>query len=107
MNDEMQPESAPEGRSLDLVQRTLVSLLAGGVIAMVAVVLALYVSTRGPGDLPRDSVVGLWVLTGVIGLAGAATVLVLNRRKAWNPLVLVGLGPMVIAAYWVFMPTVG
>lgn len=102
MNDEMQPESAPEGRSLDLVQRTLVSLLAGGVIAMVAVVLAYYVATRGQTDLPRDSVVGLWVMSGVIGVAGAATVLVLNRKKAWNPLVLLGLVPMLVAWYWVF-----
>lgn len=102
MNDEMQPESAPEGRSLDLVQRTLVSLLAGGVIAMVAVVLAYYVATRGQTDLPRDSVVGLWVMSGVIGLAGSATVLVLNRKKAWHPLVIVGLVPMLIAWYWVF-----
>lgn len=102
MNDEMQPESAPEGRSLDLVQRTLVSLLVSGVVGMVAGVLALYVATRGPADLPRDSVVGLWVMTGVIGLVGAATVLVLNRKKPWHWFVLLGLVPMLVAAYWVF-----
>lgn len=102
MNDEMQPDSDGEGRSLDLVQRLLVSLLLGGVIGMVAGVLAYYAATRGASELPRDSVVGLWVMTGVIGLVGAAGVLVLNRRKPWNPFVLLGLTPMVIAAFWVF-----
>ncbi len=102
MNDEMQPDSAGEGRSLDLVQRLLVSILVGGVVGMVAGVLAFYVAARGASDLPRDSVIGLWVMTGVIGLVGAAVVLVLNRRRPWNPLVLAGLTPMLIAAFWVF-----
>ena len=40
MGDEAQTSTESERRSLDLVQRTVVSLLLGGVIAMVAGVLA-------------------------------------------------------------------
>ncbi|MFT3861466.1 hypothetical protein [Micropruina sp.] len=102
MNDHMQPDSVDEGKSLDLVQRLLVSMLVGGIVGFVASVLALYVSTRAHTDLPRDSQIGLWVMTGVIGLCGSAAVLVLNRKRPWHPAVVLGLAPMVVAAFWVF-----
>lgn len=102
MGDEAQTSTESERRSLDLVQRTVVSLLLGGVIAMVAGVLALFVVTRAPYELPYDSVIGLWIMTGVIGLAGAVTVLILNRRRPYHPLVLLGLIPMAVAGYFLF-----
>lgn len=102
MGDEAQTSSETERRSLDLVQRTIVSLLLSGVIAMVAGVLALFVVTRAPSELPYDSVIGLWIMTGVIGLAGAVTVLMVNRRRPYHPLVLLGLAPMAVAGYWLF-----
>jgi hypothetical protein len=52
-------------------------------------------------DLPRDSVIGLWVMTGVIGLVTAAAVLVLHRRHWYAPWVLLGLLPMLVSAYWI------
>ncbi|MFT4295257.1 MAG: hypothetical protein QM582_07580 [Micropruina sp.] len=102
MGDEMQPSSEGERKSLDLVQRTVVSLIVGGVIAKVAIILALYVVARGRYELPYDSVIGLWVMSGVIGLVGAASVLLLNRRRPYHPLVLLGLLPMAVSAYWLF-----
>lgn len=102
MGAEMQTSSEGERRSLDLVQRTVVSLLVGGVVGKVATVLALYAVTRGRSELPYDSVVGLWIMSGVIGLVGAVAVLKLNRRKPYHPLVILGLLPMAVAGYWLF-----
>ncbi len=102
MGDEAQTTTESERRSLDLVQRMVVSFLLGGVIAMVAAVLALFVVTRAQYELPYDSVIGLWIMTGVIGLAGAVTVLIINRRRPYHPLVVLGLAPMAVAGYWLF-----
>ena len=97
MNDEMEPTSEGEAKSLDLVQRLTVSVLVGGIVGFVASVLALYVASRGRADLPRDSQLGLWAMTGVIGLLGAAGVLLLNRQKPWHPAIVLGLTPMIVA----------
>ena len=53
---------------------------------MVSVVLAGYVFSTARVQLPYDSVIGLWVMSGVVGLIGAAVVLLLNRRKPHHPL---------------------
>ncbi len=102
MADEAPTSSETERRSLDLGQRMVVSFLLGGVIAMVASVLALFVVTRAQYELPYDSVIGLWIMCGVIGVVGAATVLILNRRRPYHPLVILGLAPMAVAGYWLF-----
>ena len=64
MDDELQPESEAEGQSLDLVQR-LVSFLVPGLVSMVSAVLAGYVVSTPRVQLPYDSVIGLWVMSGV------------------------------------------
>lgn len=102
MGDQAETDSEDEGKSLDLVQRMVVSLLVSGVIALPASVLALYVVTRGRYELPWDSTIGLWIMSGVIGLAGAASVLLLNRKRPYHPLVVLGLAPMIVAAFWLF-----
>lgn len=102
MGDEMQVASEAEGQSLDLVQRMLVSFLVGGIVGMVSVVLALFVVNTARFQLPYDSVIGLWVMCGVVGLIGAVVVLLLNRRRPYHPLALVGLLPMAVAGYFLF-----
>lgn len=101
-SDEFQASSDDERNSLDLVQRTVVSFLVGGVIGMVAVVLALYIVTRGRYELPYDSTIGLWIMCGILGLVGAVVVLILNRLKPYHPLVVLGLAPMAVAGYFLF-----
>ena len=64
-------------------------------------VLAAYLAIRGAPDLPSVSVTGLWIMTGVMGLATAAAILVINRRRPYSPLVLLGLLPMAISAPWI------
>jgi hypothetical protein len=90
-----------EARSLDLVQRVIVSGLVAIVFGTFSAVLAAYLVIRGDQDLPRASVIGLWIMTGVLGLATAAAILLINRRKPYNPLVLLGLLPMAISAPWI------
>ena len=90
-----------EARSLDLVQRVIVSGLVALVFGTFAAVLAAYLAIRGDQDLPPVSVTGLWIMTGVLGLATAAAILLINRRRPYSPWVLLGLLPMVISAPWI------
>jgi len=90
-----------ENKSLDLVQRMVMSVLIGVVFGSLAAVLALYLALRGDEDLPHASVVGLWIMTGLFGLATAAGVLLLNSRRPYSPWVLLGMLPMAISAYWI------
>jgi ABC-type thiamin/hydroxymethylpyrimidine transport system permease subunit len=91
-----------EERSLDVVQRGVMSALVAVVFGSFASVLALYLAIAGDRDLPRDSVIGLWVMTGVLGLLTAAAVLIINRRPPYAPWVVLGLVPMLASAYWIF-----
>jgi hypothetical protein len=90
-----------EERSLDLVQRVVISALVAVVFGTFAAVLAAYLAIAGDRDLPPTSVTGLWIMTGVMGLGAAAAILLINRRRPYSPLVLLGLLPMAISAPWV------
>jgi hypothetical protein len=90
-----------EERSLDLVQRVVISVLVAVVFGTFAAVLAAYLAITGDRDLPRTSVIGLWIMTGVMGLGTAAAILLINRRRPYSPWVLLGLLPMAISAPWV------
>lgn len=94
------PGQDEEERSLDFVQRMIVSALIIVVFGLLAAVLALYVAIY-PEESSKGNTIGLWVMTGVIGLVSAAAVLVTNRRRPYSPWVLLGLLPMVISANWV------
>ena len=90
-----------EERSLDLVQRMIISALILVVLGTVAVVLAAYLIAR-PAEFLRGDRIGLWVMTGVIGLLTAAAVLFIQQRRPYSPWLLLGLLPMAVSAFWVF-----
>ena len=92
---------AHEERSLDFVQRVIVSVLVGVVFGSFSAVLAAYLAIRGDQDLPSFSVTGLWIMTGVLGLATAAVILLVNRRRPYSPWIILGLLPMAISAPWI------
>lgn len=98
--EEQQLEEQEEGRSLDLVQRMVVSALAIVVYGAIAAGVTAYI-TLNPSGLGRGSIIALWLIAGFAGLLTAATVLVINRRHPYSPLVILGLLPTVISAYWV------
>jgi tellurite resistance protein TehA-like permease len=95
------PQQQSEKRSLDLVQRMIISALILVVLGTVAVVLSAYLVVR-PEEFPRGDRIGLWVMTGFIGLVTAALILFVNRRRPYSPLILLGLLPMAVAAWWIF-----
>ena len=90
-----------EARSLDLVQRVIVSVLVAVVFGTFAAVLAAYLAIAGDRDFPPTSVIGLWIMTGVMGLATAVAILLVNRQRPYSPWVLLGLLPMAISAPWI------
>lgn len=94
--------AAEEARSLDFVQRVIASSAIGLFIGSLSVVLGAYLVLSGIDVLPRDSVLGLWVMVGVIGMVTAAAMAVLHRRPWHSPWVLVGLLPMAVSAYWIW-----
>ena len=98
--DPEQLEEQEDARSLDLVQRMVVSALAIVVYGAIAAGLTAYI-TLNPSGLGRGSIIALWLIAGFAGLLTAATVLVINRRHPYSPLVILGLLPTVISAYWV------
>lgn len=100
-SDDRRSRQEHEARSLDVTQRAIVSALVGIVFGMFSAVLAAYLAIRGDQDLPSFSVTGLWIMTGVMGLATAATILLVNRRRPYSPWVLLGLLPMAISAPWI------
>jgi hypothetical protein len=89
-----------EGRSLDLVQRMVISALIVVVFGLFAGMLAVYIAFF-PEEASRSSTIGLWVMTGVMGLVTAAAVLFINRRRPYSPWVILGLLPMAVSAFWV------
>ena len=90
-----------EARSEDLVQRVVISVLVAVVFGSFAAVLAAYLAIAGDRDLPATSVIGLWIMTGVMGLGTAAAILLINRRRPYSAWVLLGLLPMAISAPWI------
>ena len=96
-----QVEDEEDARSLDLVQRVVISALAMVVGGSISCVLAFY-TAFGRAGLDAASAIGLWVMAGVTGLLTAAVVLVINRRHTYSPLLVLGLLPMAVSAYWVF-----
>ncbi|HEX8510469.1 MAG TPA: hypothetical protein VF635_13360 [Propionibacteriaceae bacterium] len=93
--------SKEEERSLDVVQRAIISALVIVVCGSISATLALYISFP-QADLSSGDVVGLWVMTGWIGIVTAVAVLVINRRRPYSPWVVLGLVPMAVSAFWVF-----
>ena len=96
-----QVEHEKDEKSLDLVQRIMASVLAvvvgGGIATLLSTLTALNALGFDPG-----SRIGLWVMGGIAGMLTAAAVLVINRRHPYSPLLVLGLIPMALAAYWVW-----
>ncbi|TDU84437.1 hypothetical protein EV138_6908 [Kribbella voronezhensis] len=46
--------------------------------------------------------VGLWIMSGVVGLATTAGVLLIHQRSLLSPWLVLGVLPMAVAAFYVF-----
>jgi hypothetical protein len=96
------PGNDAEQRSLDLVQRMVISALIIVVLGLFAAVLAGYIAVYPVGLGSQGDRVGLWIMSGVVGLVCAGAVLVTNRRRPYSAWVILGLLPMAVSAHWVF-----
>jgi len=89
-----------EERSLDLVQRLVISALLLVVMGAPTVALAGYGVVAD--SVAPSTALGLCVLSGVIGLLAAAVIHLINRRRPYAPTVILGLVPAALAAYLIF-----
>jgi hypothetical protein len=80
----------------------VISALIIVVFGLFAAALAGYLAIYPAGSGSQGDRIGLWIMSGVVGLACAAAVLVTNRRRPYSPWVLLGLLPMAASAYWIF-----
>lgn len=99
--EQVAQEQADDERSLDLVQRVVTSALAIVVGGGISILLALN-TVLGYASADQASRVGLWVMAGIAGILTTAAVLIINRRHPYSPLLLLGLLPMAISAYWLW-----
>jgi hypothetical protein len=91
-----------EEQSLDLVKRLVISALIFVVMGMLATMIGAYLAFAGDEDLERNDIIGLWTMTGVIGLCTAGGILLVTRRRPYSPWVVLGLLPMAICAFYIF-----
>ncbi len=99
MTTEDRRSDGEEQKSLDLVQRVVISVLVIVVLGLPTAALVYYSTTVATS---RSDALGLWVMTGILGLGAAVAVLIINRRRPYSPLVLIGLLPMAVAAVLLF-----
>lgn len=93
-----------EAQSLDVVFRTIASTGILILFGVLSAVLAAYLIVVGKKEFTYGVVVLLWALAGLLGLITASAILMLNRRRPFSPLVLLGLIPMAATAYWIIGP---
>lgn len=89
-----------EQRSLDLVQRVVISVLVAVVFGTLAGALSAYLVFRSD-EFSRGELLLLWAQTGVIGIICAVIIVIVNRRRPYSLWVLLGLLPMAISAPWI------
>lgn len=90
-----------EEKSLDLVQRVVISAILCVVFGAPTTALAAYAPHRAqtsPGDA-----FGLWAMGLILGIAAAEVILFVNRRRPWHPAALLGLAPAAVSAYWMWI----
>ena len=90
-----------EEKSLDLVQRVVISAIMCVVFGAPTVALAAYAPHRAQTSM--GDAIGLWVMGLILGLVAAEAVLLVNRRRPWHPAALLGLVPAAISAYWMWI----
>jgi hypothetical protein len=91
---------ADDARSLDLVQRLVISTLLVVVLGAPTAALAFYGPVLGQTD--RASGLGLLVMCGIIGLTGVTAVRVVHRRSTFSAYLLLGLLPAAVSAFYLF-----
>ncbi|HEY0689058.1 MAG TPA: hypothetical protein VGD71_08445 [Kribbella sp.] len=85
---------------IETVQRWVAAVILIHVGGSPAVALAAY--SPHLENTKHSSGVGLWVMSGVIGLATTAGVLLIHQRSLLSLWLVLGAIPMIISAFYVF-----
>ncbi|TCC63345.1 hypothetical protein E0H73_12930 [Kribbella pittospori] len=85
--------------NIETVQRWVASAILFHVGSVPAVTLAVY--SIGVADSDYGKGVGLWIMSGVIGLLTAAGILAIFRRSLLSLWLIVGLLPTVVTGFYV------
>jgi hypothetical protein len=90
----------PRPMNIETVQRWVVSAILFHIGSVPAVTLAVYSIGVAAGDFGRG--VGLWFMSGVIGVLTAVGLLAIHRRRFLSPWLLLGALPTAICAFYIF-----
>ncbi|WP_405059294.1 hypothetical protein OG474_42125 [Kribbella sp. NBC_01505] len=90
----------PKRMNIETVQRWVASAILFHVGSVPAITLAVYSIGVAADDFGRG--VGLWVMSGVIGILTAAGILAIFRRFPLSPWLLVGILPTAVTGFYIF-----
>ena len=92
--------SKRRGMKIETVQRWVVSVILIHIGGSPTLALAAY--SPHMEQIKHSSGVGLWVMSGVVGIATAAGVLLIFQRSLLSPWLIIGTLPMIVSAFYVF-----
>jgi hypothetical protein len=85
---------------IETVQRWVASVILIHVGSVPAASLAVYSLGVAEGDYGKG--VGLWIMSGVIGLLTVAGVLAIFRRSPLSPWMILGAAPTAVTGFYLF-----
>ncbi|GAB2648757.1 hypothetical protein [Kribbella swartbergensis] len=85
---------------IETVQRWVASVILIHVGSVPAVSLAVY--SIGIAEADRGKGIGLWLMSGVIGLLTVAGVLAIFRRSLLSGWMILGAAPTAATGFWIF-----
>lgn len=85
---------------IETVQRWVASVILIHVGTVPAVTLAVY--SLGVAEADRGKGIGLWIMSGVVGLLTSGGVLLIFQRSLLSPWFLVGLLPTAVTGFYMF-----
>ena len=90
----------PRPMNIETVQRWVVSAILFHVGSVPAITLAVYSIGVAADDFGKG--VGLWIMSGVIGVLTAAGILAIHRRTLLSPWLLLGILPTAVTGFYIF-----
>jgi len=92
---------SPRARmKIETVQRWVASVILIHVGSVPAITLAVY--SLGVAESDRGKGIGLWIMSGVIGILTSGGVLLIFQRSLLTPWFLVGLLPTAVTGFYLF-----
>ncbi|MEU8222571.1 hypothetical protein [Kribbella sp. NPDC048915] len=90
----------PRPMNIETVQRWVVSAILFHVGSVPAVTLAVYSIGVAKDDFGKG--VGLWLMSGVIGVLTAVGILAIHKRGPLSPWVIPGILPTAVTGFFIF-----